>query len=230
VEVRSKRFRVGQPAARAKGKRWGGSKPGRYVKVRPDQVQAITELLARGEKITRVARITGLSRPTIYTGFCETRGSGHGKPSPPAARNGLADRPVRHDLSIAESGGRAGEHLVVFEVSTGALSASVKFKHRCTNWSRAGHIGRRSRPTLRGRRAQSWLPVGWGNGPPPGEGPAGEHDDEAGERRGGRHERNLLHQFHERRCKFHQGPPCSTGSSLNTPMVLETRSALQRVT
>jgi DNA invertase Pin-like site-specific DNA recombinase len=66
TEVRSERVRAGQAAARAKGKRWGGSKRGRYVKVRPDQVQAIMELMRRGEKITKVGRITGLSRPTIY--------------------------------------------------------------------------------------------------------------------------------------------------------------------
>ena len=44
-------FGAGQAAAKAKGKRWGGSKPGLLLKVTPDQVQA-------REKVTKVARIT----------------------------------------------------------------------------------------------------------------------------------------------------------------------------
>ena len=66
TEVRAERIRAGQAAARAKGKRWGGSKPGRYVKVTAEQVRAITRMVSRGEHITRVARTTGLSRPTVY--------------------------------------------------------------------------------------------------------------------------------------------------------------------
>ena len=66
TEIRAERVKAGQSAAKANGKRWGGSKPGRYLKVSPDQVKAITEMVARGEKIAKVARITGLSRPTIY--------------------------------------------------------------------------------------------------------------------------------------------------------------------
>jgi DNA invertase Pin-like site-specific DNA recombinase len=66
TEVRAERVRAGQAAARSKGKRWGGSKPGRLLKVSPDQVSAIMEMAGAGEKIARIARITGLSRPTIY--------------------------------------------------------------------------------------------------------------------------------------------------------------------
>jgi len=66
TEVRAERVRAGQAAARANGKRWGGSEPGRYLKVTPDQERAILDMAARGEKVARIARITGLSRPTIY--------------------------------------------------------------------------------------------------------------------------------------------------------------------
>jgi len=66
IEVRAERVRAGQAAAKAKGKRWGGSKKGRYLKVTPDQERAIHEMVGRGEKVAKVARITGLSRPTIY--------------------------------------------------------------------------------------------------------------------------------------------------------------------
>ncbi len=66
TEVRAERVRAGQAAARAKGKRWGGSEPGRYLKVTPDQESAILRLIAEGARIAKVSRITGLSRPTIY--------------------------------------------------------------------------------------------------------------------------------------------------------------------
>jgi hypothetical protein len=67
------------------------------------------------------------------------------------------------------------------------------------------------------------------HGPPAGEDPAGEYDHEAGKRRGGPDERNLLHQIQERRYKFQHEPPCFQGSSLleTDPMVPEARVCLQ---
>ncbi len=65
-EVRSERIRAGVAAAHAKGKHWGGSEKGCYYRVTPEQVKAITQMIARGEGVTAVARITGLNRPTIY--------------------------------------------------------------------------------------------------------------------------------------------------------------------
>jgi DNA invertase Pin-like site-specific DNA recombinase len=44
----------------------GGSKPGWHWKVSKDKVAAIKEMKAAGKKIAHIARITGLSRPTIY--------------------------------------------------------------------------------------------------------------------------------------------------------------------
>ena len=66
TEVRAERIRAGQAAARAKGKRWGGSRAGRYARVTPEQVKAIAEMAHAGEKITKIGKITGLSRTTIY--------------------------------------------------------------------------------------------------------------------------------------------------------------------
>ena len=66
TEVRAERVRAGQAAAKAKGKRWGGSKPGRLLKVTPEQVKAITTMVQAGEKIATVARVTSLSRMTVY--------------------------------------------------------------------------------------------------------------------------------------------------------------------
>jgi DNA invertase Pin-like site-specific DNA recombinase len=66
TEVRAERVAAGQAVARRKGKKWGGSKPGWRWKVSDDQVTAIKEMKAAGKKVTHIARITGLSRPTIY--------------------------------------------------------------------------------------------------------------------------------------------------------------------
>lgn len=66
TEIRAERVRAGQAVAKAKGKKWGGSKEGWHWKVTPDQAEAILSMVQRGEKIAKVARITGLSRPTIY--------------------------------------------------------------------------------------------------------------------------------------------------------------------
>ena len=65
-EVRSERVRAGQDAARAAGKRWGGSKPGRRLKVTDEAVETIQRMDAEGASKAAMARATGLSRPTVY--------------------------------------------------------------------------------------------------------------------------------------------------------------------
>lgn len=65
-EVRSERILAGQAVARANGKRWGGSKAGRRVKVTDEQQTIVVRLKGEGAAITAIARTTGLSRPTIY--------------------------------------------------------------------------------------------------------------------------------------------------------------------
>jgi len=66
TEIRQERVLAGQAVARRKGKKWGGSKKGWRWKVTDDQVAAIREMKAAGKKIAHIARVTGLSRPTIY--------------------------------------------------------------------------------------------------------------------------------------------------------------------
>ncbi len=65
-EVRSERIRAGQAVARANGKRWGGSQKGRRLTVTDEQVGIIRRLRDEGNRVTAIARATGLSRPTIY--------------------------------------------------------------------------------------------------------------------------------------------------------------------
>ncbi len=66
TEVRAERVAAGQAVARRKGKKWGGSKKGWRWKVSDDQLAAIHEMRRDGKKIANIARVTGLSRPTIY--------------------------------------------------------------------------------------------------------------------------------------------------------------------
>ena len=66
-EVRTERTVAGQLVARAAGKTWGGSKPGRRLKVSDEQLEMITRMSAENKKIAGIARATGLSRQTVYT-------------------------------------------------------------------------------------------------------------------------------------------------------------------
>lgn len=66
TELRGERVAAGQAAARANGKRWGGSKPGIRKKVSKTQEKAIHAMKAAGESVTAIAKAVGLSRPTIY--------------------------------------------------------------------------------------------------------------------------------------------------------------------
>jgi len=67
TEVRGERVKAGQAAARAQGKRWGGSKPGRRLKVSDLQITTIRQLSESGQGVTAIAKTVGLSRPTIYS-------------------------------------------------------------------------------------------------------------------------------------------------------------------
>ena len=66
TEIRAERVHAGQQVARRKGKTWGGSEKGWRWRVTDEQVTAIQEMKAARTPIAKIARITGLSRPTIY--------------------------------------------------------------------------------------------------------------------------------------------------------------------
>ena len=66
-EVRSERIAAGQEAARAAGKRWGGSEKGRRLKVTDEQIATIERMQLDGESKSAMARATGLSRPAVYS-------------------------------------------------------------------------------------------------------------------------------------------------------------------
>jgi len=66
TEVRAERILAGQAAARAAGKTWGGGKPGRRVTLTEEKERTIKLLREQGKGISEIARVVGLSRPTIY--------------------------------------------------------------------------------------------------------------------------------------------------------------------
>lgn len=66
TELRGERVMAGQAAARAAGKRWGGSKPGTPKKLTPAVVNTVRSLHRQGETIVAIAKACHLSRPTIY--------------------------------------------------------------------------------------------------------------------------------------------------------------------
>ena len=66
TEIRAERVAAGQAVARRKGKSWGGSVAGWRWRVSDAQQAAIVEMHAAGKPITQIARITGLSRPSVY--------------------------------------------------------------------------------------------------------------------------------------------------------------------
>ena len=66
TEVRAERIIAGQEAARAAGKVWGGGKPGRRVRLSKEKEAAIVQMKRDGKPIAEIARVVGLSRPTVY--------------------------------------------------------------------------------------------------------------------------------------------------------------------
>ena len=72
-EVRRERQTAGIAAAKAQGKRWGGSQKGRRIKVTKEQVATVHRMKAERAKIAAIARATGLTRPTVYRLLDETQ-------------------------------------------------------------------------------------------------------------------------------------------------------------
>ncbi|MHC4110897.1 MAG: recombinase family protein [Planctomycetota bacterium] len=66
TEVRAERVRAGQSAAKAQGKRWGGSVKGRLHKYTPEQVSQIVRMKADGERISTICKTVNANRPSVY--------------------------------------------------------------------------------------------------------------------------------------------------------------------
>jgi len=66
TEVRKERQTAGIAAAKAAGKKWGGSKKGRRLKLTDEHIKIAKDMHFLGKKIAVIARTLGLCRPTIY--------------------------------------------------------------------------------------------------------------------------------------------------------------------
>ena len=66
TEIRAERVLAGQAKAKSHGKAWGGSRAGRLLSVTKEQVAAIVRLHGEGVAKAKIARATGVSRPTVY--------------------------------------------------------------------------------------------------------------------------------------------------------------------
>jgi len=66
TEVRGERVKAGQDAAKSRGKRWGGSKKGHRKARTAEKVGAVLKLHKEGTSKAEIARVVGLSVPTVY--------------------------------------------------------------------------------------------------------------------------------------------------------------------
>lgn len=66
TEIRAERVKAGQNAAREKGKKWGGSRPGRRYRVTAERERLLLQMHRDEKPIAVIARTLGLSRPTVY--------------------------------------------------------------------------------------------------------------------------------------------------------------------
>lgn len=73
TEIRAERVAAGQAVARRRGKRWGGSKKGWHYRVTDEHIIAVKEMKLAGKPVAQIARVVGLSRPTIYAILAEDK-------------------------------------------------------------------------------------------------------------------------------------------------------------
>jgi DNA invertase Pin-like site-specific DNA recombinase len=66
TEVRSDRVRAGIAAARARGKCWGGRKPGTRITLTPKVVAAVKRMKHDGKTSTEVAELLHISRKSVW--------------------------------------------------------------------------------------------------------------------------------------------------------------------
>ena len=67
TEIRAERVKAGQMAAKARGRKWGGSKKGQRKSKTEDKVKSVLALLDQGVSKAEVARAVRVSVPTVYS-------------------------------------------------------------------------------------------------------------------------------------------------------------------
>jgi DNA invertase Pin-like site-specific DNA recombinase len=66
TELRAERVLAGQAAARASGKKWGGSRKGQLHKITMEQVRQIAQMKQDGKGIVEISRTVSIDRPGCY--------------------------------------------------------------------------------------------------------------------------------------------------------------------
>jgi DNA invertase Pin-like site-specific DNA recombinase len=74
TEVRRERQMAGIARAMADGKRWGGRRAGTRVKVTEEKEALIRQLQGEGKPVAMIARVTGLTRKTVYKTLARRQG------------------------------------------------------------------------------------------------------------------------------------------------------------
>ena len=67
TEIRAERVKAGQEAAKARGKKWGGSKKGKRKEKISAKVNSVLALLEQGVSKAEISRSVGISIPTVYS-------------------------------------------------------------------------------------------------------------------------------------------------------------------
>ncbi|UCE08585.1 MAG: recombinase family protein, partial [bacterium] len=67
TEIRAERVKAGQAAAKARGKKWGGSKKGIRKRKTTTKVKSVLALAEQGVSKAEISRALGMSIPTIYS-------------------------------------------------------------------------------------------------------------------------------------------------------------------
>ena len=67
TEIRAERVKAGQAAAKARGKKWGGSKKGIRKRKTGTKIKSVLALVEQGVSKAEISRVLGISIPTIYS-------------------------------------------------------------------------------------------------------------------------------------------------------------------
>jgi len=67
TEIRAERVKAGQESAKARGKTWGGSKKGHRKGKVAGKVKSVMALYEKGVNKNEIARVVGISVPTVYS-------------------------------------------------------------------------------------------------------------------------------------------------------------------
>lgn len=65
TEIRAERVKAGQAAAKARGKKWGGSRKGVWKKKTVTKIKSVLALVGQGVSKAEISRVLGISIPTI---------------------------------------------------------------------------------------------------------------------------------------------------------------------